>query len=195
MRITCPQCQAGYDVDAEKIPAGGLRVRCPQCDRVFSVRVAQSTSTTMSGQPPVTGPVPTMSGAPRPPQPAGMTMVGMAPPPAPAASVQSDDPVPLPGKAPAVEREPSDEELFQSPEGAQPEAEPLPEPSPAEPPPELYTSPSGAIPLPPPPGGGASPRWPPPEDPELHAGAASSFEPTPAEEPFEPIESLVPSEP
>jgi predicted Zn finger-like uncharacterized protein len=28
MRITCPQCQAGYDVDPEKIPPSGLRVRC-----------------------------------------------------------------------------------------------------------------------------------------------------------------------
>ena len=38
MRITCPQCQAGYDVDPGKIPPAGLKVRCPQCERVFAVR-------------------------------------------------------------------------------------------------------------------------------------------------------------
>ncbi|MGA8890941.1 MAG: zinc-ribbon domain-containing protein, partial [Anaeromyxobacteraceae bacterium] len=88
MRITCPQCQAGYDVDPEKIPTTGLRVRCPQCERVFSVRMAAH-ATTLSGQPSATGPVPTMPGAP-PPAPggaagprAGMTMVGMVPPQAP----------------------------------------------------------------------------------------------------------------
>ncbi len=134
MRITCPQCQAGYDVDPEKIPAGGLRVRCPQCDRVFSVKVAQSTSTTMSGQPAAEGPLPTMVGAPRPPVPAGMTMVGMAPPPPPAAPVHPDAPVPLPGNAPP----------------------PAPEPQPApEPHPEVFANPTGAIPLPAPSGGEA----------------------------------------
>src|SRR5512137_2585971 len=170
MRITCPQCQAGYDVDAEKIPAGGLRVRCPQCDRVFSVKVAQAASTTMSGQPPVSGPVPTMVGAPRPPAPAGMTMVGMAPPQPPAAATDPDDPVPLPGRAPPpapLPESPREEEFFPPP-GLQERA-----PEPAAPvaaaPPEIYTSPTGAIPLPAPPGGGTSPHWPPPEDSEAAA--------------------------
>ncbi len=38
MRVTCPQCQSGYDVDPEKIPVAGLSVRCPHCTRVFPVR-------------------------------------------------------------------------------------------------------------------------------------------------------------
>ncbi len=194
MRITCPQCQAGYEVDPEKIPSSGLRVRCPQCERVFSVKVAQAASTTMSGQPPVSGPVPTMVGAPRPPAPAGMTMVGMAPPQPPAAATDPDAPVPLPGRAaPPAPPEPLREEEFFPPSGT-PERAPEPaEPVVAEPP-EHFTSPTGAIPLPAPPGGGTSPHWPPPEDPEVLA-ATLAPEPAPPDEPFEPIQDLVPDEP
>ena len=150
MRITCPQCQAGYDVDPEKIPADGLRVRCPQCDRVFSVRVAQSTSTTMSGQPPVAGPVPTMVGraAPSGRRP-GMTMVGMAPPPPPAASIQSDDPraaarqgAPTAGAAAAGRALPA-AEVCTARAGAAPRRLP-----PRRPPERLARAPTGAIPLP-----------------------------------------------
>lgn len=193
MRITCPQCQAGYDVDPEKIPPSGLRVRCPQCERVFSVKVAQAAPTTLSGQPPVSGPVPTMVGAPRPPAPAGMTMVGMARPQPPAAATDPDDPVPLPGRAPPLEPEPPRDEEFFPPPGT---AELAPEPAEAVvvAPPETFTSPTGAIPLPAPPGGGTSPPWPPPEDPGAAADTLAP-EPAPEDEPFEPIQDLVPDEP
>ena len=155
MRITCPQCQAGYDVDPEKIPPSGLRVRCPQCDRVFSVRVAQSTSTTMSGQPPVGGPRADHGGRAAPPgRRAGMTMVGMARPPAPAASIQSDDPVRLPGKAPPPE--PPLEELFQPSEDVPLEAEPL-EPAARRGAARGLHEPDRSHPAPPTPGRGSEP--------------------------------------
>src|SRR5512137_1531277 len=200
MRITCPQCQAGYDVDPEKIPAAGLRVRCPQCERVFSVRMAAH-ATTLSGQPSAPGPVPTMPGVP-PPAPggasgprAGMTMVGMVPPPSPGAETDPDAPVPLPGNAPP-------------PPAAEPDAgapfvatrtfvgAPPPRPTPSAPSPAaVATTPTGAIPLPAPSGEDAAP-WPPPEDPGLSA-AAPPFEASETLEPefVEPIEDLVPSDP
>ncbi len=175
MRVTCPQCQSGYDVDPEKIPADGLRVRCPQCNRVFSVRA--SGPNTLSGRPPAAGPGVTMAGAPPPPPAAGRTMVGMAPPMPAAPATQSNDPVPLPGRTPAAAPpESAEEELFPAPESVEPEPAP-----PVSPPPVVFTSPTGAVPLPAPPGGGKAPHWPPPEVPEPFV-------------PFEPIEELVPGD-
>ena len=42
MFVRCPGCQAAYRLEAEQIPAAGLRVRCPGCGNVFRVRGVES---------------------------------------------------------------------------------------------------------------------------------------------------------
>lgn len=44
MKITCPACDAEYNVDPSRIPAAGLNMRCPQCSQSF--RVGSDGSTT-----------------------------------------------------------------------------------------------------------------------------------------------------
>ena len=38
MVVRCSACSAAYKMDAERIPATGVRVRCPRCAHVFRVR-------------------------------------------------------------------------------------------------------------------------------------------------------------
>ena len=37
MITTCTECQARYQLDAEKIPPRVIKVRCPSCGGVFSL--------------------------------------------------------------------------------------------------------------------------------------------------------------
>ncbi len=37
MIIICPECATKFDVAAERIPAGGAKVRCARCKHVFQV--------------------------------------------------------------------------------------------------------------------------------------------------------------
>ena len=194
MRITCPQCQAGYDVDPEKIPPGGLRVRCPGCDRVFSVRIAPAPATTRVGAPPAPPVAPPSVPPAAPPvaRSGGMTMVGMAPPLPPSPPVRPDSPVPLPGKTTMPPVPPPASPTFVG--------VPPPRPGTRVAPPAAASGTTGAIPLPGPAGSAdAAPAWPPPEDPDLLPEAElddghGPAEPEPAaiEEPLEEVEPLEP---
>ena len=44
MKITCPACDAEYNVDPSRIPAAGLNMRCPQCSKSFRVTADGSTA-------------------------------------------------------------------------------------------------------------------------------------------------------
>jgi predicted Zn finger-like uncharacterized protein len=38
MRIACPGCQAEFNIDDSRIPAGGLHLKCPKCAALFAVK-------------------------------------------------------------------------------------------------------------------------------------------------------------
>jgi predicted Zn finger-like uncharacterized protein len=38
MRVACPHCQARYNLDERKLPAGGAKVKCPKCQGTIVVR-------------------------------------------------------------------------------------------------------------------------------------------------------------
>jgi predicted Zn finger-like uncharacterized protein len=42
MKVLCPTCNAGLNVDDKKIPAGGARIKCPTCNNVFPVKPPSS---------------------------------------------------------------------------------------------------------------------------------------------------------
>jgi predicted Zn finger-like uncharacterized protein len=42
MITTCTECQARYQLDAEKIPPRVIKVRCPSCGGVFSLDGSQA---------------------------------------------------------------------------------------------------------------------------------------------------------
>ena len=111
MRITCPQCQAGYDVDPEKIPAERAARALPAVrPGLLGAGGASPPPTTMSGQP-AGRPArsrPWRAPAAPPARRAGMTMVGMAPPPPRRPSIQSGRPrSPARQGAPAGAAEPA----------------------------------------------------------------------------------------
>lgn len=37
VKVSCPSCNASYDVDENRLPADGLRMRCPKCEERFQV--------------------------------------------------------------------------------------------------------------------------------------------------------------
>lgn len=88
LKVNCPSCQASYDVDEHRVPAGGLKMRCPKCDTSFRVHSDGSTQAGTASP----------SSKPRPKR--KMTQVGLGPkqppsvPPAPkrAASAASSLP-------------------------------------------------------------------------------------------------------
>ncbi len=82
IKVSCPSCNASYDVDEVRLPDGGLRMRCPKCSESFQVHRDGSTAKAGGGAAPA---------ASKPP-PAKRTKVGIgakAPPPPPVAVIKS----------------------------------------------------------------------------------------------------------
>jgi cellulose synthase operon protein C len=75
MRVTCPSCQATYNLDERRIPPGGAKLKCTKCQNVFPIQGGQEAP----------GAVPLPGGGATPPPP--------LPPRKPA-----DTAVPLPGQ-------------------------------------------------------------------------------------------------
>ncbi|HSP17949.1 MAG TPA: zinc-ribbon domain-containing protein, partial [Myxococcaceae bacterium] len=40
MRVTCPSCQAAYNIDERRIPPGGAKLRCSACQTLIPLRAA-----------------------------------------------------------------------------------------------------------------------------------------------------------
>ncbi len=57
MRVTCPSCQATYNLDERRIPPGGAKLKCTKCQNIFPI------------QPTPAGAVPLPSSSPQPPAP------------------------------------------------------------------------------------------------------------------------------
>lgn len=82
IKVSCPACNASYDVDEHRLPESGLRMRCPKCSESFQVHRDGSTAKIGGGA----APGATKRARRKP------TQVGLgpgAPPPAPAAAVKS----------------------------------------------------------------------------------------------------------
>ena len=92
IKVSCPSCNAAYDVDENRLPANGLRMRCPKCEESFQVHRDGSTAKTGGGASPAS-----IKPARRKP-----TQVGMGPSKGP--------PVPPspPARAAAPKKAPSD---------------------------------------------------------------------------------------
>ena len=84
MKVSCPACSAKYNVDENRIPAGGLRMRCPKCGASF--RVDASGAAPVEEAPAATGPTPA------PQRPSDLSWGG-----SPSAAGGADLPVPKPG--------------------------------------------------------------------------------------------------
>ena len=95
INVSCPSCNASYDVDEHRLPEDGLRMRCPKCSESFQVHRDGSTAKTGGGAAP---------GAMKRPR-RKPTQVGLgpkAPPPVPAAVIKSP-PADLPAPAEEVD--------------------------------------------------------------------------------------------
>jgi len=95
INVSCPSCNASYDVDEHRLPDEGLRMRCPKCSESFQVHRDGSTAKSGGGAAP---------GARKRPR-RKPTQVGLgpkAPPPAPAAAIKSP-PSDLPAPAGEVD--------------------------------------------------------------------------------------------
>ncbi|MGB8331202.1 MAG: tetratricopeptide repeat protein [Polyangiales bacterium] len=82
IKVSCPSCNASYDVDEHRLPSNGLRMRCPKCSESFQVHRDGTTAKSGGGAAPGT-----IKRAQRKP-----TQVGLgpgAPPPTPAAAIKS----------------------------------------------------------------------------------------------------------
>jgi len=82
IKVSCPSCSASYDVDEDRLPEDGLRMRCPKCSESFQVH--RDGSTAKSGG----GTAPDAMKRPR----RKPTQVGLGPsvpPPAPEAGTKS----------------------------------------------------------------------------------------------------------
>jgi predicted Zn finger-like uncharacterized protein len=91
IKVSCPSCNASYDVDEHRLPDDGLRMRCPKCSESFQVHRDGSTAKSGGGAAP---------GARKRPRhkPTQVGLGPQAPPPAPGAagkSPPSDLPVPI----------------------------------------------------------------------------------------------------
>jgi len=95
IKVSCPSCKAAYDVDEQRLPDDGLRMRCPKCSESFQVHRDGSTAKSGGGAAP---------GAQKRPR-RKPTQVGLgpqAPPPTPAAAIKSP-PSDLPAPSGAVD--------------------------------------------------------------------------------------------
>ena len=52
IRVSCPSCNASYDVDENRLPATGLRMRCPKCAESFQVHRDGSVAKSGGGEAP-----------------------------------------------------------------------------------------------------------------------------------------------
>ncbi|MBW2510244.1 MAG: zinc-ribbon domain-containing protein, partial [Deltaproteobacteria bacterium] len=87
IKVSCPSCNAAYDVDERRLPASGLRMRCPKCEESFQVHPDGSRAKSGGGASPAS-----MKPARRKP-----TQVGLGPNVAP----------PSPASPPAVPQKPA----------------------------------------------------------------------------------------
>jgi predicted Zn finger-like uncharacterized protein len=95
IKVSCPSCNAAYDVDEHRLPNDGLRMRCPKCSESFQVHRDGSTAKSGGGAAP---------GAQKRPR-RKPTQVGLGPqvpPPTPAAAIKSP-PSDLPAPAGEVD--------------------------------------------------------------------------------------------
>jgi cellulose synthase operon protein C len=60
MRVTCPSCQATYNLDERRIPPGGAKLKCTKCQNVFPIQVGAATQDAV--------PLPPSGAAPQPPR-------------------------------------------------------------------------------------------------------------------------------
>jgi predicted Zn finger-like uncharacterized protein len=89
MRVTCPSCQATYNLDERRIPPGGAKLKCTKCQNIFPVSSAADLDAvplpgSAGGPAPVAAPVsaPRLSeGAVPLPGLAGTPAANVAPPP------------------------------------------------------------------------------------------------------------------
>ncbi|MGQ9701701.1 MAG: zinc-ribbon domain-containing protein [bacterium] len=51
MIVECTNCHSKYNVDENKIPPGGVKVRCPKCQSIISVKKEVSVPTTVEPPP------------------------------------------------------------------------------------------------------------------------------------------------
>jgi len=107
IKVSCPSCNAAYDVDEHRLPDDGLRMRCPKCSESFQVHRDGSTAKSGGGAAP---------GASKPPH-GKRTKVGIgptAPPGPPVAAIKSQpSDLPMPAEeidlpAPFAGADPSD---------------------------------------------------------------------------------------
>ena len=90
IKVSCPSCNASYDVDEHRLPDGGLRMRCPKCSDSFQVHRDGSTAKAGGGA----------SAAAASPPRSKRTQLGLGknvPPPVPGAVIKaqpSDLPMP-----------------------------------------------------------------------------------------------------
>ena len=78
MRVTCPSCQATYNLDERSIPPGGAKLKCTKCQNVFPIPGGAAAQDAV--------PLPPTGAAPRPPR------------------RPADAPVPLPAQTPGGSR-------------------------------------------------------------------------------------------
>ena len=52
IKVSCPSCNAAYEVDESRLPADGLRMRCPKCSESFQVHRDGSTAKSGGGAAP-----------------------------------------------------------------------------------------------------------------------------------------------
>lgn len=97
MRITCPNCEAHYEVDAGLIPASGRDVQCSNCGRTWFQEA----------------PVPENDIQLAPPAPAPEPVAEPEPEPDPVPEAQAE-PDPTPQPEPVAEAEPSDEDVAEA---------------------------------------------------------------------------------
>jgi predicted Zn finger-like uncharacterized protein len=55
MKVSCPSCSAGLNIDDKKIPAGGARIKCPTCQNVFPVKPPPASSASQTSSVPLPG--------------------------------------------------------------------------------------------------------------------------------------------
>jgi len=93
MNIRCPQCQAVFRVDPEKVPALGVKARCARCSAVFALNrngiVPQARAESVPAAAPAPAPAPTAAATAQPASPA----VAEAPP-----APRPIPPMPMPGR-------------------------------------------------------------------------------------------------
>ncbi len=101
MKITCPNCAAGYNISEGKIPAGGLQIKCPACLHSFLAhRDGTSTSAASAGRASA-GPALAPPPPPPPPPPGASPLSGR--PPAPPSGLGHLPPPPPPGPVEIVD--------------------------------------------------------------------------------------------